>query len=961
MVRWHVVSAVFWRNVKQYFSGVLGYLFIVVFVTVCAVMAFSPQFFADNLANLDQLSRWFPMLLLFFVPAITMSVWADEKRQGTDSILFTLPASDLDILLGKYLSVAAVYTIALLFSMTQLIVLALVANPDWGVIATTYVGYWLAGLALLSVGMFASSLTGSSSVAFVLGALLCAVPVLIGTYFRGFPGIERLGFDWNLRDFTLGLIPFSNVIYFLSLTLVMLYLNLVVVGERHWRRGEQSTLATQFAIRAASLAIGLVAFNYLCGNAISSTWSRADLTSEQLYTLDDATVETLQKVKEEDQLITVQAFVSREVPRKFVNTKKQLVGLLRQFDEYGGQNVDVRYVDVTPNSQAAIDARFVGVEPESDRSDVAGRMVEQDVFLGVNIFSPNSDVTLPFLGEGTSLEYELSRSIATVADKSDKLTIGILDTDAHFGGPEIEGRRIPWAYNSANEELKKQFTLKYINATDLPDYLPGKKSDEGDSETDTEDVSAKKDSAEPSAKKPPNVLIVADPSSLDQAGMSALIDYLKAGNKAVVMADPLPFFWTYQNPIGLGVLNAPRQPRVPPQSQYADILTSSMAPKADGGRATALLDLLGIEWDYGQTVWSLSNPHPGFKGKWPSYLGNSWPEYFGPYEKAYVFVRDHGNSLAFNPGSNISSGLNELLMFYPGTVKAREDSALSFTPLASLGIDSGSTAWDSLTQTPEQEMRMFDPRTGKMSIEKEPARSQITGGNLIVLEPVPGKSTIDPENHVVAAHIKGEGDNPIDVVFITDSDFVSDLTEQQEEALDQRLDNLAFLQNAIEVLAGNEDFVRLRNRRTKPRTLVKLESIIEDFKSVRTVQQQEAESEIREELEAEQGKLNKAAQEIEGNESLSFFEKLQRTSQEASDSQRRFDLRKKKLDRELKQKIAKLETEEQNKISRLETAVRYASIFAAPLPAMLLGIFVLAKRRKNEQKDIAPERRVSET
>ena len=164
---------------------------------------------------------------------------------------------------------------------------------------------------------------------------------------------------------------------------------------------------TQFAIRAVSLAVGLLAFNYLCGNAISSTWSRADLTNEKLYTLDDATVETLQQVEESEQRVTVQAFVSRDVPRKFVNTKKQLVGLLRQFDEYGGQNIDVRYVDVTPNSQAAIDARFVGVAPESDRSEVGGRMLEQDVYLGVNIFSPNSDVTLPSLGERTSLELSL--------------------------------------------------------------------------------------------------------------------------------------------------------------------------------------------------------------------------------------------------------------------------------------------------------------------------------------------------------------------------------------------------------------------------------------------------------------------------------------------------------------------------------------------------------------------------
>ena len=117
-MRWHVISAVFFRNVKQYFSGVLGYLFLVVFVMVCAIMTFSDRFFADNLSNLDQLSQWYPLLLIGFVAAITMTVWAEERRQGTDAILFTLPATDLEIMLGKYFSVAAVYTIALLFSMT---------------------------------------------------------------------------------------------------------------------------------------------------------------------------------------------------------------------------------------------------------------------------------------------------------------------------------------------------------------------------------------------------------------------------------------------------------------------------------------------------------------------------------------------------------------------------------------------------------------------------------------------------------------------------------------------------------------------------------------------------------------------------------------------------------------------------------------------------------------------------
>ena len=84
MLRSHVIKAVFWRNLSSYFSGVLGYLFIVVFVVACSVTAFSPRFFTNNLATLDLLSISFPMLLLFIVPAVTMTSWAEERRQGTD-------------------------------------------------------------------------------------------------------------------------------------------------------------------------------------------------------------------------------------------------------------------------------------------------------------------------------------------------------------------------------------------------------------------------------------------------------------------------------------------------------------------------------------------------------------------------------------------------------------------------------------------------------------------------------------------------------------------------------------------------------------------------------------------------------------------------------------------------------------------------------------------------------------
>src|SRR5579863_7302878 len=176
-LRMHVIDAVFKRNFLSYFSGVIGYLFIFLFVVLESVVAFSPQFFANNLANLDQLNAVFPMLLLLFVPAITMAAWSEERKLGTDELLFTLPASDLEILLGKYAALVGVYTVALFFSLSHILVLIYLGSPDKGLMFATYFVYWIAGCALLSAGMLGSVLTSSTTVAYVLGALFCAIPV----------------------------------------------------------------------------------------------------------------------------------------------------------------------------------------------------------------------------------------------------------------------------------------------------------------------------------------------------------------------------------------------------------------------------------------------------------------------------------------------------------------------------------------------------------------------------------------------------------------------------------------------------------------------------------------------------------------------------------------------------------------------------------------------------------------
>ncbi len=952
MIRWHVISAIMWRNLKQYFSGMLGYVIIVAFVTVCAVMTFSQQFFADNLANLDQLSRWFPFLLLFLAPAITMTAWADERRQGTDAILFTLPASDLEITLGKFFAAAAVYTVALLFSMSQLVSLAMLGTPDWGIVASTYLGYWLAGLALLSVGMFASSLTDSPTVAFVLGAVLCAVPVLVGSYFHGTVWAERFGFDWYLQDFNSGLVTFPGVLYFVALMVLMLYLNLVVIGRRHWSRGQAMGLGGHFVVRVISLAVGLVALGYVASSWATGSWAQADLTAENLYTLDSATRKTVSKVIEDKTAVNIRAFVSPEVPRDYVNPRKNLLNLLRQYDAAGKNTVNLDVVYVEPNSEQEVTAKSDGISPELVRSEIGGRVVEQEVYLGVVIKSNTDEVVLPMIDGDTSLEYELTRGIASATSGAKKLTLGIVDTDTHFGGPEFDGRRIPWAYSETLLELEKMYRVQQIPQSELVFYVASNRIPQTRDDGSVEETAGE---GKPE-RAAPSVLLVPDPSSLDDAATAALLKYMEDGNAVILLADPLPFNWTTQNPQALGVLNAPLMERVDPSSPYGQVLSSSSAPKADGGTCSSIMQALGLVWKPGDSVWNGRNPHPAFGGKWPDYLGATWPTYYGQFDYAFVYAKNTADSQLISDHA-ATRGLNELLFLYPGSVQVDPSAKdLEFQPMVRLGENSGTVAWNELTMTPEIEQPRQNPRTGKIEIVATAARSQITQQDLIVLNPSPS-AVADTVDHVVAAQVTGKNGRREKVIVICDLDFVADIFYDQQDALGQQLDNLRLLQNSIEVLAGDPEFVALRNRRPRARTLETVENQVDVFRQLRTTEQKVAEDQTDAELKKIQAEVDQAAAQISEDESLNFIQKIQEASQTSMNAQARFDRKQRELEKDLKIKIDRLKADERNKTVRTQNAYRWLAILLAPLPALLLGLGVVGVRTLNENQEVRQKRR----
>ena len=314
---WQLARVVCKRELTSYFSSPTGYVFITLFVFLSALAAFwQDGFFADNLANLDQLNRVFPYLLVFLIPSITMNIWAEEKRNGTDELLLTLPATDFGIVLGKYLAAAGIYTVALLFSLTHVLVLGWLGNPDPGLMASTYLGYWLMGMALLALGMVGSLLTDNITVAFILGALLCAVPVFIdhaGTVLTG--GAERLvsgfSFDHQFQDLAAGVVSLSSVVYFLAFAAAMVYLNVELLGRRHWPSGRQApAMGAHLLVRGLALVVALAGLTLL----LDRLGGRVDLTAERIHSLSPDTRSLIEGL-DPGRPVFIQAYLSPEVPR----------------------------------------------------------------------------------------------------------------------------------------------------------------------------------------------------------------------------------------------------------------------------------------------------------------------------------------------------------------------------------------------------------------------------------------------------------------------------------------------------------------------------------------------------------------------------------------------------------------------------------------------------------------------
>lgn len=183
-----------------------------------------------------------PWIFLFFIPAVTMKLWAEEKKIGTIEILMTLPIRDYEVVIGKFLACLALLAVTILLTLVVPFSVMYVGNPDVGTLITGYIGLVLMGAAYIAIGFFASTLTENQIVAFIIGIVVCLTLLLIGediVLFKTpnwlYPIFSYLGLGAHYSSILRGVLDSRDIIYYLSVITFFLYLSTLAVESRKWR------------------------------------------------------------------------------------------------------------------------------------------------------------------------------------------------------------------------------------------------------------------------------------------------------------------------------------------------------------------------------------------------------------------------------------------------------------------------------------------------------------------------------------------------------------------------------------------------------------------------------------------------------------------------------------------------------------------------------------------------------
>ncbi len=442
------------KEINGFFSSLTGYVVIIVFLlfTGLFLWVFPGQFnILDNgYASLDPLFVIAPWVFLFLVPAVSMRLFADEKKSGTIEFLFTQPLTEMQIVLAKYFAglslvlFSLIPTLIYLFSVYQLG--SPQGNVDMAGVWGSYIGLFFLASIYVSIGVFSSSLTENQIIAFLI-AMILSFFVYIG--FESISGLSflnsvseiilNLGINEHYKSISRGVIDLRDVIYFVSVIAVFLYLTKTILESRKFI---EKTIIKKKIIQFTLIFVSVILLNFI----VSFVLLRIDMTSEGRYTITEQSESLLENL--EDELYIKIYLDGDDLPIGFKRMKSSLSDLLEEFKVYASN--DINYIFINPSENPNKEIRFSlykqlfekGLVPiESQETTDEGKTMQKMVFPGLVVVYKGKEMGVNLLkndprykpdGEENinnsvqSMEYELTNAIRKLT-KGEKPEIAFLE------------------------------------------------------------------------------------------------------------------------------------------------------------------------------------------------------------------------------------------------------------------------------------------------------------------------------------------------------------------------------------------------------------------------------------------------------------------------------------------------------------------------------------------------------
>lgn len=416
------IKAVFKREFKAYFDSPVAYVFLTGFLVLIGFLTFGvTMFYERRQADLTPFFFWHPWVYLLLVPAATMGLWADERRNGTAEMLLTLPMTVTEALVGKFLAAWAFLGIALAATCPVAFTAAYLGSPDWGVILAGYLGSFLMAGAAAAVGVFASTLSRSSVVGFVVSLAMLLLLMIIGfdpvigavagwgvptAITDAFAGLSLLKHFESVRR---GVVDCADLGYYAGVIVFMIAAAKTVTDGR---RGASKGLVGLAVIAAIAIAGDIVLANLPL---------RHDFTAEKLYTLSNGSREVLSQLDED---VTFKYYVSSsaaEMPMALKTYAQTVENLMKEYERASGGRLVLEMYDPKPDSDAEEWAQRYGIEPQTVNP------MGSPVYFGVTAVCGDREETLGVLSPRTqeTLEYDLTRLVTRVA-WPDRPVVGVM-------------------------------------------------------------------------------------------------------------------------------------------------------------------------------------------------------------------------------------------------------------------------------------------------------------------------------------------------------------------------------------------------------------------------------------------------------------------------------------------------------------------------------------------------------